>query len=245
MIELASRDALRDPAVLEQQAKRMLTDGRAHALVENFFGQWLKLRHIDALHPSELLFPDFDTLLKESFKRETELFVEFIIQEDRSVVDLLNADYTFLNGRLARHYEIPNVQGPEFRRVTYPDDHRRGLLGHGSILTLTSHAIRTSPVIRGKWVLENVLGTPPPEPPANVPPFEEANLASKTVLSMKERMAAHRANPVCAACHSMIDPAGVCAAELQPGGTVAGRGRDLLPGWTPAARCRTARSSRP
>ena len=218
LIGLASRNALRDPAVLEQQVRRMLTDGRAHALVDNFFGQWLKLRHIDALQPSELLFPDFDTLLKESLKRETELFVEFIIQEDRSVLDLLNADYTFVNGRLARHYEIPHVQGTEFRRVTYPDDRRRGLLGHGSILTLTSHAIRTSPVLRGKWVLDTILGSPPPAPPANVPPFEEADLASKTVVSMKERMAAHRSNPVCAACHSMIDPAGFALENFNPVG---------------------------
>ena len=218
LIELAGLGELSKPVVLEQQVYRMLEDARASALVENFFGQWLKLRHVDALQPSELLFPDFDTLLQKSLKRETELFVEYIVREDRSVIDLLDADYTFVNGRLARHYQIPYVQGTEFRRITYPDNRRRGLLGHGSILTLTSHAIRTSPVIRGAWVLENVLGTPPPDPPANVPPFEEVNLASKTVLSMKERMAAHRENPVCAACHSMIDPAGFALENFNPVG---------------------------
>jgi len=218
LIELASLGELSDPVVLEQQVHRMLGDARTFALVENFFGQWLKLRHVDALQPSELLFPNFDTLLQKSLKRETELFVEYIVREDRSVIDLLDADYTFINGRLARHYQIPYVQGTEFRRVTYPDNRRRGLLGHGSILTLTSHAIRTSPVIRGAWVLENILGTPPPDPPANVPPFKEANLASKTVLSMKERMAAHRVNPVCAACHSMIDPAGFALENFNPVG---------------------------
>jgi mono/diheme cytochrome c family protein len=229
LIELAIRSALRNPKTLERQVRRMLVDDRAQALVENFFGQWLKLRHVDQLQPSEAMFPDFDASLQHAFKRETELFVEYIIRGDRSVIDLLDADYTFVNGRLARHYAIPNVQGASFRRVTYPDDRRRGLLGHGSILTLTSHAIRTSPVIRGKWILENVLGTPPPNPPANVPPLEEADQASKRVLSMRERMSTHRANPVCAACHAMIDPAGFALENFN----AVGQWRDVDQTFTP------------
>ena len=152
-------------------------------------------------------FPGFDENLRDALVRETELFVESQIREDRSVVDLLTADYTFVNERLARHYDIPGVYGSRFRRVTLPDDARRGLLGHGSILTVTSHATRTSPVVRGKWVLENILGTPPPLPPPNVPPLPE-RAESSVVMSMRERMEEHRANPVCASCHARMDPLG-------------------------------------
>jgi mono/diheme cytochrome c family protein len=204
----AVRGRLHDPSVLRTQVKRMLADRRSDALVDNFFGQWLQLRHLETIRPLESLFPDFEQSLRVGFRRETELFVENIIREDRSVMDMLTADYTFVNDRLARHYGIPYVQGVEFRRVTYPDGHRRGLLGHGSILALTSRAIRTSPVLRGKWILENVLGSPPPPPPANVPPFPEEQAGTRAARSVREKMAAHRANAVCASCHGIIDPAG-------------------------------------
>jgi hypothetical protein len=218
----AVKGQLHTPAVLRRHVSRMLADSRSSALVENFFAQWLKLRHIEQLRPSEALFPDFDAELRAAFRRETELFVDHIIRADRSVLDLLSADYTFLNARLARHYGIQGVGGTDFRKVQYPDDRRRGLLGHGSVLALTSHAIRTSPVFRGKWVLENILATPPPPPPANVPPLQEEELGSRKVMTMREKMAVHRANPVCAACHSMIDPAGFALENFDP----VGRWRD-------------------
>ena len=218
LLDVAAKGKLKDPAVIEQQVRRMLADARSRALVENFFGQWLELRHVDSLRPSEQLFPNFDATLRDAFRRETELFVEHIIREDRSVLEMLTADYTFVNERLARHYGIPQVKGSRFRRVTYGDDRRRGLLGQGSILTLTSHATRTSPVIRGKWILENVMGTPPPAPPANVPVLPETEDGSKQVLSIRDRMAKHRANPVCASCHSMIDPAGFALENFDPVG---------------------------
>ena len=206
---LAVRGMLREPAVLEKQVRRMLADDRAMAFVENFAGQWLRLRNLANLRPSEAFFPDFDTGLREAMRRETELFFQSILREDRSVVDLVTADYTFLNERMARHYGIPNVKGPEFRRVTLRDERRRGLLGHASVLTVTSPAIRTSPVQRGKWILENILGSPPPPPPPAVPTLTEVELGSKSEpKSIRERMAAHRANPVCSACHNFIDPVG-------------------------------------
>ena len=206
---LAVRGMLRQPAVLEKQVRRMLADDRAMAFVENFAGQWLRLRNLANLRPSEAFFPDFDTGLREAMRRETELFFQSILREDRSVVDLVTADYTFLNERMARHYGIPNVKGPEFRRVTLRDERRRGLLGHASVLTVTSPAIRTSPVQRGKWILENILGSPPPPPPPAVPTLTEVELGSKIEpKSIRERMAAHRANPVCSACHNFIDPVG-------------------------------------
>ncbi len=208
LLSLAAKGRLSEPAVVQQQVKRMLADPRSEALVENFFGQWLKLRHVDKLQPSESLFPDFDTTLKTAIKRETELFLEYVIKSDRSVLELLTADYTFVNERLAVHYGIPNVRGSHFRRVNYPDDHRRGLLGHASLLTYLAHSIRTSPVKRGAWILENLLGTPPVAPPANVPPLPDPDPASKKVLTMREVMAQHRTNPVCSSCHSVIDPAG-------------------------------------
>ena len=208
LLASAEQGRLRRPAELERQVKRMLADRRSEALVKNFAGQWLYLRNVRGVRPDEELFPDFDEALRVAFQRETELFFENIIREDRSVLDLLQADYTFLNERLARHYKIPNVYGDQFRRVSLdPRTGRGGLLGQGSILTVTSHANRTSPVLRGKWIMENVLGTPPPPPPPNVPPLEEKPSKGKA-LSVRERMAQHRANPTCASCHNMIDPLG-------------------------------------
>jgi uncharacterized protein DUF1588/uncharacterized protein DUF1592/uncharacterized protein DUF1585 len=192
--------------VLEQQVKRMLADTRARSLGSNFAGQWLYLRNLKGLHPDEDVFPDFDDNLRQSMLRETELLFESVVLEDRSVLDLLTADYTFLNERLARHYGIPGVYGDQFRRVAVRDDFRKGLLGHGSILSLNSYANRTSPVTRGKYVLTNLLGTPPPSPPANVPPLEEKPGLPST---MRARMEEHRKNPACAGCHKLMDPIGL------------------------------------
>ena len=208
LLDSASRGRLSEPEVLEQQVRRMLGDARASALVENFAAQWLYLRNLPEVTPDAWLFPDFDDNLRRSMRRETELFFESIIREDRSVVDLLDADYTFVDERLARHYGMPHVRGSRFRRVALgADSGRGGLLGQASILTVTSYATRTSPVLRGKWVLENILGTPPPPPPANVPPLGDTK--SEQSLSMRERMVQHRANPVCASCHAMMDPIGL------------------------------------
>ena len=206
LLDLAEAGELREPAVLETQVQRMLADERSAALIENFAGQWLYLRNVPALIPHEDLYPDFGDALRQAMQRETELFVESVMREDRSVLDLLTADYTFVNERLARHYGIPNVYGSHFRRVTLPDT-RRGLLGHASILAATAYPTRTSPVLRGKWVLENLLGTPPPSPPADVPSLEETTETGDS-LSMREAMEKHRANPTCAACHKMMDPPG-------------------------------------
>ena len=209
LLGLAIDGKLRQPAVLEQQVRRMLADRRSDALVTNFAGQWLYLRNLATASPDARLFPDFDDNLRQAFRQETELFFESIVQEDRNVLDLLRARYTFVNERLARHYGIPNVYGSRFRRVALGDDSvRGGLLGHGSILTVTSYSTRTSPVLRGKWVLENIVGTPPPPPPPNVPPLME-NIGSGKVLSMRERMAQHRVNPACSGCHQLMDPAGL------------------------------------
>jgi hypothetical protein len=208
LLDTAIQGKLKQPAVLEKQVRRMLADTRSEALVNNFAEQWLYLRNLASANPDARMFPDFDDNLRQSFRRETEMFFESIMREDRSVLDLLQANYTFVNERLAKHYGIPNVYGSRFRRVTFsPEDHRGGLLGQGSILTVTSYATRTSPVIRGKWVLANILGTPPPSPPANVPPLKESAENGK-VLTMRERMAAHRANPACAGCHKLMDPVG-------------------------------------
>jgi hypothetical protein len=207
LLNLAAQGKLKDPAVLEQQVKRMLADPKADSLTTNFASQWLYLRNLRGVAPDLESFPNFDDNLRQAFRRETELFFQSIAREDRSVLDLLNANYTFVNERLARHYGIPNVYGSHFRRVTVTDDARRGLLGQGSILTVTSVATRTSPVQRGKWLLENVLGTPPNPPPANVPPLKE-NTAGGKLQSVRERMEAHRVNPACAACHKVMDPFG-------------------------------------
>ena len=207
LLDAAVRGELRDPAVLEAQTRRMLDDPRADALVTNFAGQWLSLRNAAAVRPDEDLFPDFGEDLRQGFRRETELLFDAVLREDRSVVELLSADYTFVNERLALHYGIPDVRGSRFRRVALDDPGRGGLLGHGSVLTVTSHANRTSPVVRGKWVLENILGTPPPPPPADVPALE-ATTAGRA-LTMREAMEQHRANPVCASCHRVMDPLGL------------------------------------
>ena len=209
LLALAERGGLRDPAVLGQQVRRMLADPRSDALVSNFAGQWLYLRNLSVPQPDFRLFPDFDDNLRRAFRRETELLFESIIREDRSVVDLLAADYTFVNERLARHYGIPHVYGNHFRRVSTADHPMRGgLLGQGSFLTVQSLATRTSPVKRGIWILENILGTVPPDPPPNVPPLA-ADTSDGRPRSMREAMEAHRANPTCAACHRLMDPLGL------------------------------------
>jgi mono/diheme cytochrome c family protein len=208
LLTVAVEGRLRSPGMLQQQVQRMLKNERADALVSNFAAQWLYLRDLQARRPNDRLFPDFDDGLRQALLRETELFFSSILREDRSLVDLLRADYTFLNERLAQHYGIPNVYGSHFRRVTLgPDNARAGLLGHGSVLTLTSYATRTSPVVRGKWILENILGAPPPPPPPNVPALKETTDGGK-VLTMRERMAQHRTNAVCASCHARMDPLG-------------------------------------
>jgi mono/diheme cytochrome c family protein len=207
LLKTASQGKLKTPAVLEQQVRRMLADAKADAIVSNFAGQWLQLRNVKSVLPNSDEFPDFDDNLRQSLLRETELFFASIMEEDRSVLDLLRADYTFVNERLARHYGIRNVYGSQFRRVTVTDEWRRGLLGQGSILALTSHAERTSPVVRGKWILENVLGTPPPPPPPDVPALKE-NQDGQKPRSMRELMTEHRANPACAGCHKVMDPIG-------------------------------------
>ena len=209
LLDLAIKGRLKDPAVLAQQVKRMLADPRSTTLASNFGAQWLYLRDIDAKNPSPRVFPGFDLSLIPDFHRETELFLESVLREDRGVLDLLSANYTFLNERLADHYGIPGVFGADFRRVTYPEGSpRRGLLGQGSILTLTSYANRTSPVLRGKYVLANILGAPPPPPPADVPALITENKNSGKALSMREAMAQHRTNPACAGCHARMDPIG-------------------------------------
>ncbi len=208
LLDVAERGRLRDPAVLEQQVQRMLADRRSDAFVANFTGQWLNLRRLPDVAPDLKRFPDFDGTLRHALRRETELFFESVLQEDRSVLELLTADHTFVNERLAAHYGIPAVKGSHFRRVTIGDTSRRGLLGKGSILAATSYAHRTSPVLRGKWILENLLGTPPPPPPPDVPDLKEDNDEGE-VLSMRDRMVQHRASPVCASCHAMMDPLGL------------------------------------
>jgi hypothetical protein len=194
--------------VLEKQVRRMLADARSGSLVSNFASQWLHLRNLDAITPDMRLFPDFDDNLRQAFRRETELFVESVLREDRSVLDLLRADYTFLNERLAKHYGIPHVYGTRFRRIALDGETARGgLLRHGSILTVTSYATRTSPVLRGKFVLDNLLGVPPPPPLPDVPALEDATVDGR--LSGRERLAEHRSNPACAACHNLMDPVGL------------------------------------
>jgi cytochrome c551/c552 len=208
LLRLAIQGKLHEPAVLERETRRMLADERASALATNFAGQWLYLRDLKSSNPDGREFPDFDDNLRQAFQRETELLFESVLHEDRPVLDLLNADYTFVNERLARHYGIPNVYGPDFRRVPVPSDARRGLLGQGSMLLVTSNANRTSPVQRGKWILENLLGSPPPLPPPNVPPLKESSELARAT-SVRERMEQHRANPVCAGCHKIMDPIGL------------------------------------
>ena len=207
LLSLATAGKLKDPAVLERQVKRMLADPKSDALVTNFFGQWLYLRNMPGVHPDPEAFSDFDENLRSAFEQETHLFLQSNLREDRSVLNLLNADYTFVNDRLAKFYGIPNVYGSQFRRVSLAGhDERRGLLGQGAILTVTSYANRTSPTLRGKWLLSNVLGTPPPPPPPNVPSLKEDK--DQQVLTMRQRMEQHRANPACSVCHARMDPMG-------------------------------------
>ena len=206
LLDLGIAGRLREPATLERQVRRMLKDERARALGSNFAGQWLYLRNLRVLQPDADVFPDFDHNLRDALQRETELLFESVVLEDRSILTLLGADYTFVNDRLARHYSIPNVYGTQFRRVAVTNEARKGLLGHGSILALTSQNNRTSPVLRGKYVLTNILGTPPPEAPANVPPLDETPGKAR---SMRDRMEEHRRNPACAGCHKLMDPIGL------------------------------------
>ncbi len=225
LLELAEAGRLSDPAVLAAQAERMLEDRRSRALTENFAGQWLYLRNLDSVTPDARLFPDFDDNLRQAFRKETELFFDRIVREDRSVLELLRADETFLNERLAKHYGIPHVYGSHFRRVKLDPQYRRGgLLRQGSLLSVTSYATRTSPVLRGKWVLENILGTPPPPPPPDIPALSDSKVAAD--LPVRERLAQHRADPTCAACHRAIDPIGFALENYD----AVGRWRELESG---------------
>jgi hypothetical protein len=210
LLQAATSGRLSDPAVLEQQVRRMLADPRAESLGSRFAHQWLRLQDVGKVWPEPFLFPSFSEQLAEAMVTETELFFNNLIREDRSLLELFSADYTFLNERLARHYGIEGVAGDEFRRVQYPNAQRRGILGHGSVLNLTSMSIRTSPVLRGKWVMEVLMGTPPPPPPPNVPAFEASPVANGgRPLTTRQRMEAHRSAPVCSSCHSFIDPIGL------------------------------------
>jgi hypothetical protein len=210
LVNVAMKSQLRAPGGLETQVRRMLKDARSASLATRFASQWLRLQDLDKIHPDALAYPGFDHYLAEAMRRETELLFETLIQEDRSVLELLTADWTFVNERLARHYGIPNITGDHFRRVQLTDENRRGLLGHGSILMMTSVADRTSPVLRGKWVMEVLLASPPPPPPPNVPALEETSgVAESRLLSVRERMEEHRKNPACTSCHRVIDPLGL------------------------------------
>jgi hypothetical protein len=211
LLDVAAQGRLNTPAVLEKQVRRMLADRRSDALVNNFGAQLLYLRNLPATSPDGVFYPDWDDELRQGYKRETELFFDSIVREDRNVLDLLTADYTFVNERLARQYGIPNVYGSQFRRVTLGPalDQRRGLLGKGSFLSITwTQNFRTSPVKRGVWVLENILGTPPPEPPPNVPALEDSTKDAGKVLTLREQMTIHRKNPPCSGCHKIMDPIG-------------------------------------
>jgi len=208
LLDLAERGQLRNREVLEQQVRRMLADPRSYALAENFAGQWLAMRNMRGVSPDPKVYPDFDDELRVAFAKETELFFGALLREDRPLMDLLTADFTFVNERLARHYGIPNVYGSGFRRVAIQDEARRGLLGQGTILTATSRANRTSPVLRGKWVLDNLLGVPPPPPPANVAAGLKEKSDDGKVLTVRQQMDQHRSNPACSGCHSLMDPIG-------------------------------------
>jgi hypothetical protein len=215
LLTAAERGRLKDAAVLQQQVRRMLADARSKALVDNFAGQWLVLKNIREASPDADLFPDFDENLREAFLQETSLFFESQLKEDRSVVELLSADYTFVNERLARHYGIAGVYGDRFRRVALTDGRRGGLLGQGALLTVTSYPNRTSPVLRGKWLLETILGTPPPPPPPDVPALQDRGEGGK-LASVRERLEAHRNNPACSGCHSVMDPLGFALENFDP-----------------------------
>jgi hypothetical protein len=207
LLNVAAAGKLKDPAVLDREVRRMLADPKAEALVDNFAEQWLFLRNVQSVAPDEATFPNFDDNLRQSFRRETELFFNSIVAEDRDVMDLLTANYTFVNERLAKQYGIPNIYGSQFRRVTLTSDARRGLLGQGSILSVTSYPTRTSPVLRGKWIMENIMGSPPPAPPPNVPALKDQAQGGK-VLSVRQLMEEHRKNAPCSTCHKVMDPLG-------------------------------------
>jgi len=207
LLTLAEQGKLKDRAVLTAQVRRMLDDPRSDALVNNFGGQWLYLRNLATAKPDPDIFPEFDESLRQSFRQETDMFLASMFREDRSILDLLSANYTFLNEKLAEHYGVPNVYGSHFRRVTMTDPNRMGLLGQGSILTVTSYPNRTSVVLRGRWILENLLGSPPPPPPPDIPELK-AHAKDGRLLTLRQQMEQHRANAVCASCHSRMDPIG-------------------------------------
>jgi len=210
LVSVAARGGLSDPDEFQAQVRRMLADPRSQALGLRFAGQWLRLQDLDKVHPDSFWFPDFDQQLADAMRHETELFFNNLVRDDRSLMDMYEADYTFVNERLAEHYGIPGVTGNDFRKVSYPDDRRRGVLGHGSVLTLTSSANRTSPVLRGKWVMEVLLGSPPPPPPPGVPDLDETEGSEDgRFLTTRERMALHRASPSCNSCHRFMDPIGL------------------------------------
>ena len=225
LLNAAIAGKLKDPAELSRQVKRMLADPRSESLVNDFAAQWLFLRNLRAVAPDPQSFPDFDDNLRQSMLRETEMFVDSIVREDHSILDFLNADYTFVDERLARHYGIPNIYGSRFRRVTITDDARRGLLGQGSILAVTSYTTRTSPVQRGKWILTNLLGTPPPPPPPNVPALKENSEGGKP-MSVRQRMEQHRAAPACSSCHAIMDPLGFALENFDAVGKWRAKGED-------------------
>jgi hypothetical protein len=219
LLDVAIAGRLRQPGVLAAEVQRMIADKRADSLVSNFVGQWLQLRNLESkVRPDILTFPDFDDNVREGFRRETEMLFAYIVRENRSALELLNADYTFVNERLARHYGIPGVYGSRFRKVPVTDPNRRGLLGHGSILSMTSVATRTSPVFRGKFVLTTFLNTPPPPPLPNVPALEDSAKAASKPKTVREQLEVHRANPTCAACHAVIDPVGFALENFNPVG---------------------------
>ncbi len=254
LLDLAAQGKLSDQSVFDEQIDRMLADPRSAALVENFAGQWLFLRNLQSATPDIEEFPNFDDNLRRSMRRETELLFEHVMREDLPINELLTADYTFVNERLARHYDMPGIYGSHFRKVSVENEARRGLLGHASILTVTSYPNRTSPVLRGKWVLENVLGTPPPPPLPNVPALPE-NETGKVERTLRERLAEHRANPVCATCHDVMDPIGLGLENFdavgqwrtkEPGGVIDAHGQ--LADGTPisgAAELREALTAEP
>jgi hypothetical protein len=228
LLKAASEGRLKDERILEEQVRRLLRDDRAKALVANFAGQWLWQRNMRMHAPDPNIFSDFDDNLRQAFQTETELFLESQLGDDRPVSELLTANYTFVNERLARHYGMPNIYGSHFRRVALPDDRRQGLLGHGSVLTVTSYAHRTSPVVRGKWLLENILGAPPPPPPPNIPALRE-NDEGKTPTSVRERLEQHRTNAICATCHARMDPLGFALENFD----ATGRWRSVSEAGTP------------
>jgi hypothetical protein len=232
LLDVAEQGRLKDPIVLAKQVRRMLADPRSEALSTKFAGEWLHLPDLMNMHPDAHYYANYDETLAVAMQREVELFFDSIVREDHNVVDLLTADYTFVNERLARHYGISGVGGAQFRRITLTDDYRHGLLGKGAILALTSVADRTSPVLRGKWVMGVLLGTPPPPPPPAVPKLDETSaLGAGRILTVRERMEVHRANPTCANCHRVIDPIGLALENFDVTG--AWRTLDTTPGYSP------------